>query len=266
MIAVPTQPLVSILSNVSLDPNVGYENKSLRRMQDGIHKCFCVINLTKKRIFICMSIKHLHPIATPPSAAHNQKFERDAAFPNGGRLGTWARRQGHGVAIQSPPVEPVQSRRGHSARLAAAARRSERRCRVYPIRFDTMWVEGIAGLNLGGRLSRKAQSADEGQPRSRRSFRVIQPLLAKTRTIFHSVGDEPFSADLHGAFSRARCHRSSTHSKSARAVYLRVAHAMTATVIILARSVSEATQPESSLTLQASMVDTTTSKRCCQRS
>ena len=73
-------------------------------------------------------------------------------------------------------------------------------------------------------------------PTSRRSFRVTQPLLAKTRTIFHSVGDEPFSADLHGAFSRARCHHSSTHSNSARAVYLRIAHATTATVIILNRS------------------------------
>jgi hypothetical protein len=151
------------------------------------------------------------------------------------------------------PANPSVCRHGHSARLAAAARRPERRYRVYSIRFDTMWVEGMTGLNLGGRLLRKTQFVDKGRPQSRRSFRVIQPLLAKTRTIFHSVGDEPFSADLHGAFSRARCHHSSTHSKSARAVYLRVAHATTATVIILARSVSEATQPESSLTLRASI-------------
>ena len=33
VMAVPTQPLVSILSNVSLDPNVRSQNKFLRRMQ-----------------------------------------------------------------------------------------------------------------------------------------------------------------------------------------------------------------------------------------
>ena len=243
----------------------GLRTNSYAECNRVVHKFFRAINLPDKRIFTCKLIKHLHPIATARSAARvTNRSNRRSTLTEAVRE-PCARRRGHEVATQKPTQRmPSDCRRGHSARFAAAARRSERRCRVYPIRFDRMWVEGIAGLNLGRRLSRKTQFVDKGRPQSRRSFRVIQPLLAKTRTIFHSVGDEPFSADLHGAFSRARRHHSSTHSKSARAVYLRVAHATTATVIILARSVSEDSGSVASLTLRARMMGLTTPKRCYQ--
>ncbi len=103
MIAVPTQPLVSIISNVSLDPNVGYENRSLRRMQEGRPQIFCTINLPDKRIFIRKLIKHLHPIAIVPSAAHVTESSNGRSILTEAGSKPWARRQGHGVAIQSPP-------------------------------------------------------------------------------------------------------------------------------------------------------------------